>query len=141
MSGDGEARCGGQLFDELFDGMFLFDVRDNINCGATRYAHEVVVVPSEPFGQLEPHDALSIVLRSENPCRREHRERSVERRQGDRFGEVCLDLGCCAWPICVGNGLEGRSAAASEPDPLRGKALLDGLLEMLHYGGSVDTVL
>ena len=63
MSSDCETRCGGHLFDELFDGMFLFDVRDNINCGATRYAHEMVVVPGEPLGQLEPHDALGVVLR------------------------------------------------------------------------------
>jgi hypothetical protein len=140
MSSDGETRRSGHLFDEPFDGMFLFGVRDNIDCGATRYAHEMVVVPGEPLGQLEPHDAISVVLRGENPCHREHRERSVERREGDRFGEVGLDLGCCAWPFRVGHGLECRSAAAGEPDPLRGETLLDGLFEVLHYRGSVDIV-
>jgi len=141
MSGDGKARCSRHLPDKAFNGTFLFGVRDNVDRGATRYAHEMVVVSGEPLGQLEPHDALSVVLRREHTRRREHRERSVKRREGDRVGEVGLDLGGRTRPAGVGDRLKCCSTAAGEPDPIRGETLLHGLFEMLHYSGSVDTVL
>ena len=141
MSGDGETRCSRHLFNEPFNGTFLFGVRDDVDRGATRYAHEMVVVSGEPLGQLEPHDALSVVLGGEHIRRREDRERSVERGEGDRVGEIGLDLSCRARPVPLGNRTKCGPAAAGEAYPLRGESLLDGLFEVLHYRGSVDSVL
>ncbi len=100
----------------------------------------MVVVTGDPLCELESDDSVGSVLRGEDACLGENRQRSVQRGQGDCAAESIVDLCRRARPVHRRQHFDGASPPLCEADALLSETLFDGLLDVLHYRMLTDSV-
>lgn len=113
--------------DDLVDPLLVGLVEREVFDPSARRAHEVMVVPREPLGELVAGDGP--VVRGRHPCRLENRQRSVQRGHGygcsDRLGQF-------------GGGLRPWSRVESRDDAPTGRRIpVTGLTQPL-FDQSID---
>lgn len=129
MIGGLEAGPTGQRLHETTDRCLRFGVDVNILDCAASLAHHVVMVPRQPFGQLESGHALRVVMAVHHTGFVEDRQRPVERGEGN-IPDTRRQLGRRPRPGLETHGPDNRLAATGVPNIVLGQTASDGLVEL-----------
>lgn len=93
MADEAEVGQFGDSMRDLIEPFLVLDRKVHVAHRATLGADHMVVVPGQPLGQLEPSDAIGAVMTGEDPGFCQNREAPVQRRDGNLFAKVVVEVG------------------------------------------------